>query len=180
MNCKEMIEAWLKDHGYDGLCNPELECGCGLGDFPFMPCESCDLIECVPAYKGPNLRDSDDTMFYTDKAVRDKAVVEAGRGEGQESEEEDTESGDTRLLRLASLRRGREEMDEWTEGGERRTARRVDPNTHGPHLYDENGTSDCAYGCGCWAGPSRSGGPVNPFGACPKNLKAAGRGEGRR
>lgn len=31
-------------------------------------------------------------------------------------------------------------------------------------------TSDCAYGCGCWMGGSRSGGPagVDPFGACPK------------
>lgn len=39
----------------------------------------------------------------------------------------------------------------------------------GGHIYDEHGTSDCANGCGCWAGPSRSGGPdgVDPFGACP-------------
>lgn len=31
-------------------------------------------------------------------------------------------------------------------------------------------TSDCSYGCGCWMGSSRSGGPkgVDPFGACPK------------
>ena len=40
----------------------------------------------------------------------------------------------------------------------------------GGHVYDEQGTSDCANGCGCWAGPSRSGGPdgVDPLGACPK------------
>lgn len=32
-------------------------------------------------------------------------------------------------------------------------------------------TSDCSYGCGCWAGPSRSGGPdgVDPFGECPNH-----------
>lgn len=40
----------------------------------------------------------------------------------------------------------------------------------GGHIYDEHGTSDCANGCGCWAGPSRSGGPdgIDPLGACPK------------
>lgn len=38
-----------------------------------------------------------------------------------------------------------------------------------PHSYEEDGTSDCAHGCGGWAGPSRSGGPdgVDPFGECP-------------
>lgn len=50
-----------------------------------------------------------------------------------------------------------------------------DPNGHrypGADA-DERGeaffTSDCAYGCGCWMGGSRSGGPdgVDPFGACP-------------
>lgn len=41
----------------------------------------------------------------------------------------------------------------------------------GGHVYDEHGTSDCHNGCGCWAGPSRSGGPdgVDPLnGPCPK------------
>jgi hypothetical protein len=40
------------------------------------------------------------------------------------------------------------------------------------HKYDSDGTFtvDCAYGCGCWMGPSRSGGPdgLDPFGECPK------------
>ncbi|OGZ62686.1 MAG: hypothetical protein A2998_00500 [Candidatus Staskawiczbacteria bacterium RIFCSPLOWO2_01_FULL_37_25b] len=52
------------------------------------------------------------------------------------------------------------------------------PNGHlgnkeyGPHEYaGHEGTSDCKHGCGCWMGPSRSGGPVglDPFGKCPKN-----------
>jgi site-specific DNA-methyltransferase (adenine-specific) len=32
-------------------------------------------------------------------------------------------------------------------------------------------TSDCVFGCGCWMGDSRSGGPsgVSPFGECPKH-----------
>lgn len=40
-----------------------------------------------------------------------------------------------------------------------------------PHEYPlaPHSTSDCAYQCGCWAGPLRSGGPdgVDPFGECP-------------
>lgn len=50
------------------------------------------------------------------------------------------------------------------------------PNGHGhkeygKHKYAEAGTSDCEYGCGCWMGPARSGGPtgLDPFGKCPKN-----------
>lgn len=46
----------------------------------------------------------------------------------------------------------------------------------GGHYYpgcatDVFHTSDCEYGCGCWMGQSRSGGPdgVDPFGPCPGN-----------
>jgi hypothetical protein len=49
----------------------------------------------------------------------------------------------------------------------------VDKNKFGSHEWigPEDATSDCKYGCGCWMGPSRSGGPVNPWGACPNNRK---------
>lgn len=43
---------------------------------------------------------------------------------------------------------------------------------YGPHDYDSEGTSDCKHGCGCWAGPSMSGGPpgLDPLGQhCPNN-----------
>ena len=51
------------------------------------------------------------------------------------------------------------------------------PNGHGPKEYgehqyaDHDGTSDCKHGCGCWMGPTRSGGPtgLDPFGKCPNN-----------
>lgn len=54
------------------------------------------------------------------------------------------------------------------------------PNGHdygkeyGRHSYREEGTSDCKYGCGCWAGDANSGGPVglDPLsGECPNNPK---------
>jgi hypothetical protein len=45
---------------------------------------------------------------------------------------------------------------------------------YGGHDYDDHGTSDCRLGCGCWAGPTRSGSKVpgvDPFGECPMNPK---------
>lgn len=47
----------------------------------------------------------------------------------------------------------------------------VDPDKFGLHDYPAkpHRTSNCTYGCGCWAGPVRSGGPVDPFGPCPRN-----------
>ena len=60
--------------------------------------------------------------------------------------------------------------DIWYENGMQH-APVVDKDKFGSHnfigMYDF--TSDCEHGCGCWMGPSRSGGPVNPWGACPNN-----------
>ena len=48
-----------------------------------------------------------------------------------------------------------------------------DTKKYGKHKYaDHDGTSDCEFGCGCWAGASRSGGPLglDPLGGfCPNN-----------
>jgi len=61
--------------------------------------------------------------------------------------------------------------DVWYENGDQKHALKVDSELFGPHDYgDYDGTKDCTYGCNCWMGPTRSGGPVNPFGACPNNL----------
>ena len=69
-----------------------------------------------------------------------------------------------------------ERHDYWYECGTKH-AKYVDPVHFGPHRYTSvcyDGTSDCFHGCGCWMGPYRSGGPVNPFGACPNNPKKQG------
>lgn len=50
---------------------------------------------------------------------------------------------------------------------------------YGTHKYDATklltltNSVHCSYGCGCWMGASRSGGPhgVDPFGDCPNNPK---------
>lgn len=61
MKCKDIIKNWLRENGYDGLCHPEYECGCGLDDF--MPCCE-DLGECEPAYK-------DGDGYYLEKPNKD-------------------------------------------------------------------------------------------------------------
>lgn len=59
----------------------------------------------------------------------------------------------------------------WIENGVWFTAPSVDSDKFGGHDYDnggyERGIRDCR--CGCWMGSACSGGPVDPFGACPKN-----------
>jgi hypothetical protein len=51
VNAKEILKGWLIEHGYDGLCFPEMECGCFLCDL--IPCGS-DPSKCVPGYKHMN------------------------------------------------------------------------------------------------------------------------------
>jgi hypothetical protein len=59
----------------------------------------------------------------------------------------------------------------WVEDGHYYKAMAVHASSNGPHDFDSDGTSDCKKGCGCWMGPARSGGPVDPFGPCPRNPK---------
>lgn len=46
---EDIIKNWLKENGYDGLCNCELECGCLLTDF--MPCDYPNFKMCLAGYK---------------------------------------------------------------------------------------------------------------------------------
>lgn len=47
MNCLSIVTHYLKENGYDGLCAPDLECGCGLDDL--APCEYGPCPGCIPA-----------------------------------------------------------------------------------------------------------------------------------
>ena len=44
-----ILKTWLKANGYDGLCNPGLECGCYIGDL--APCGEPDAYDCVAGHK---------------------------------------------------------------------------------------------------------------------------------
>lgn len=40
----DIVEESLKQKGFDGLCNPELECGCFIGDL--APCDNPNFKQC--------------------------------------------------------------------------------------------------------------------------------------
>jgi hypothetical protein len=48
MTVKGILMEYLKEHGFDGLLNTFMECGCGIEDL--FPCE-CPSDKCEPAYK---------------------------------------------------------------------------------------------------------------------------------
>ena len=64
----------LRDNGFDGLCNPDLECGCGLDDF--TPCDE-PSFDCKPAYKGRTPRDLVDVYGDIDFYFKNKADAES-------------------------------------------------------------------------------------------------------
>lgn len=72
-NIKEIVAAWLKEHGYDGLVNLECgnECGCGIDDL--MPVKECpNQQDCRAAYKHR------DGLFYM---IKEKIIILANEAE---------------------------------------------------------------------------------------------------
>jgi hypothetical protein len=56
--CEAAVE-YLRSHGYDGLCNPDTECGCTLADL--APCGECHF-GCFPAYDHGAIHGADHWM----------------------------------------------------------------------------------------------------------------------
>ena len=50
MNVKKITLEYLEKNGFDGLCNPDIECGCFKEDL--MPCGWAGIEQCQPGYKG--------------------------------------------------------------------------------------------------------------------------------
>jgi len=57
LSIEDMVKDHLESHGYDGLFNADLECGCLLEDL--MPCGEPELQECCAGYKHPADPDAD-------------------------------------------------------------------------------------------------------------------------
>jgi len=60
MNVRDIIKQYLRCHGFDGLVNTEVPCGCTLSDM--CPCEG-DGLECLPAYKHYDPRPGKEHMW---------------------------------------------------------------------------------------------------------------------
>lgn len=63
MNILDAIKYWLTAHGYDGLCNPDQECGCPLDDL--VTCGEPSFNECTPAH----FRRRIDSCFCTAETI---------------------------------------------------------------------------------------------------------------
>ena len=63
----QIIADWLNDHGYDGLCCDEFECGCPIHDL--MMCE-LNPSKCVAAHK--ELADDGDWRMFPGKRLSER------------------------------------------------------------------------------------------------------------
>jgi len=72
---RKIVEDWLKEHNYDGLCNRDRECGCTTDDL--MSCNAPHETDCQAGYAGkPNL--GGDRMLYLTREAAEAAEKEQG------------------------------------------------------------------------------------------------------
>lgn len=62
-SAQQILIEGLRAIGADGLCNADLECGCGLDDF--IPCGEMNTSECVAARRMKNPPKAGYDEFYT-------------------------------------------------------------------------------------------------------------------
>lgn len=67
---QDIIEKYLKNNNYDGLCNVEFECGCIVGDL--MPCSQLDINRCCPGHQ--ELQDDGDWLVFPGKKIISKEL----------------------------------------------------------------------------------------------------------
>ncbi len=72
MNVKEIIVKYLRENGYDGLCNIDSQCGCEISDS--FPCDICDG-SCEPAIKTIVTAEDIDDGDYENFEVGDEIFV---------------------------------------------------------------------------------------------------------
>ena len=69
MTTKDIIINYLKENGFDGLVQIDLECGCGIDDL--APCDQM-AIDCEPAYYAKCDCEEHDGHHYQLKKPEDK------------------------------------------------------------------------------------------------------------
>lgn len=61
MTIIEIVKQYLEANGFDGLVQPDAECGCDLSDL--QPCSE-NFAECRPAYKHPDPTGEGDWVMH--------------------------------------------------------------------------------------------------------------------
>ena len=67
LSINAICAAWLRENGYDGLCDAEMECGCSIVDL--MPCELPGFDRRVAAHK--ELQNDGDWLMFPGKSNLD-------------------------------------------------------------------------------------------------------------
>jgi hypothetical protein len=76
MTILEIVREYLKANGYDGLCNPDAECGCVLDDL--MPCSEPGM-ECQAGHRvKPGPDDDPDNEWLIVPGTKEHADDGAG------------------------------------------------------------------------------------------------------
>lgn len=71
----EMIAEWLLDHGFDGLANGEVECGCSVTDL--APCSDGPTPECMAARAVVDTSGEFDVLFYEAELIGTKRTPDS-------------------------------------------------------------------------------------------------------
>lgn len=81
MTIKEIVEKYLKEHGFGGLFSPSCECACRNSDL--FPCEGDYMsTDCEPGYEVPGNGDEvdgEEIDFYIRRAKSTKDTSEEER-----------------------------------------------------------------------------------------------------
>jgi hypothetical protein len=74
MTVKDILAGYLKSHGFDGLCHPRTERGCGLDDL-IGPCMGAQQ-DCRSAYRVFNPLEKCDWYIVFDHRPTEEEVLE--------------------------------------------------------------------------------------------------------
>ena len=113
MGIKKIVIQHLKDNGYGGLRNPELECSCDIGDL--WPCDNPD-DDCEPCYiVKANCETCENKCEYASETERCATSIKPiSKGESPDSADATDNTG---MLSASQIVEDLMSIKEWLESG---------------------------------------------------------------